>query len=79
MKITMNHKLGNQGYRGKRILWAKEDEVALEAWIAGPLSSLEPGPIKDFVRACAQIHPMTGETIFKTRTLEEVHNKLVCS
>jgi hypothetical protein len=57
----------------------KEDEIALEAGIARPLSSLEPGPAKDFVRARAQIHPVTGETIFKTRTLEEVHNKLVCS
>jgi hypothetical protein len=79
MKITMNHKPGSHGYRGKRILWAKEDEVALEARIAGPLSSLELGPAKDFVRAHAQIHPVTRETIFKTRTLEEVHNKLVCS
>jgi hypothetical protein len=53
MKITMNHKLGSHGYRGKRILWAKEDEVASEAGIVGPLSSLEPGPAKDFVRARA--------------------------
>jgi hypothetical protein len=79
MKITMNHKLGSHGYRGKNILWAKEDEVALEAGIDGPLSSLEPGPAKDFVRAHTRIHPVTGEMIFKTRTLEQVHNKLVCS
>jgi hypothetical protein len=70
---------GSHGYRGKRILWTKEGAVALEAGIAGPLSFLEPGHAKYFVRACAQIHPVTGETIFKNRTLEEVHSKLVCS
>jgi hypothetical protein len=79
IKITMNHKLGSHGYRGKRILWATEDKVTLEARIAGPLSSLKPGPANYFVRAHAQIHPVKEETIFKTRTLEEVHNKLVCS
>jgi hypothetical protein len=60
MKITMNHKLGSHGYRGKRILWAKEDAVGLEAGITGPLLSLEPGHAKDFVRARIQIHPVTG-------------------
>jgi hypothetical protein len=60
MKITMNHKLGSHGYRGKHILWAKEDAVALEAGIAGPLLSLEPVPAKDFVRARIQIHLVTG-------------------
>jgi hypothetical protein len=59
MKITMKHKLGSHGYRGKRILWAKETEVALEAGIAGPFSSLELGPAKDFVRARTQNHLVT--------------------
>jgi hypothetical protein len=60
MKITMNHKLGSHGYRGKHMLWAKEDAVALEAGIVGPLSSLQLGLAKDFLWACAQIHSVVG-------------------
>ena len=79
MKITMNHKLGSRGYSGKRRLWENEDAAALEAGKSAPLSYLQPGPEKDFVRARAQIHPVTGEAIFKNKILMEVHDKLVCS
>lgn len=43
---------------------------------ATPLSYLEPGHGKDFVRARVHIHPTSGEPVIKNRTLEEVHDKL---
>ena len=77
MKITMNHKLGSRGYSGKRKLWENEDAATLDAGKPAPLSYLRPGTAKDFVRARAHIHPVTGETIFKSQVLVEVHDKLV--
>jgi hypothetical protein len=44
MNIMTNHKLDSHGYRGNRMLWAQKDTITLESRIAGPLSSLDPGP-----------------------------------
>ena len=78
-KITMNLRLGSRGYSFAHKLWAKEDEDALLAGKAAPLSYLQPGHGKDFVRAHVHIHPASGEPIIKNRALEEVHDRLVCS
>jgi hypothetical protein len=78
-KNQLDHKLGNRGYLGKRKVWAKEDESAQKAGRAGPFSYLKAGRGKDFVKASAKYNLLTGQLIFKSKEVTQVHEKLVSS
>ena len=78
-KHKMNHKLGSRGYLGKRKLWAKEDEDTRETRRDAPLSYLKDGRAKDFLRARATYDPETGQLIFISDEVAQVHANLVSS
>jgi hypothetical protein len=78
-KNKLNHKLGTRGYLGKKPKWAKEDATAIAAGKEPPFSYIEEGRGRDFVRARASYDPVTGEPVFKSIKLVEVHDKLMVS
>jgi hypothetical protein len=50
-KITMAHNLGTHGYIGKKKVWALQDAAEAKAGRPAPLSYINNGRAKDFVRA----------------------------
>ena len=78
-KNKLDHKLGSRGYLGKKGKWAKEDAAAIAAGKQPPFSYIEAGRGRDFVRARASYDPVTGEPIFKSIKLVQVHDKLMVS
>jgi hypothetical protein len=73
----LNHKLGSRGYPGKKPKWDKEDAAAIAAGKKPPFSYIEAGRGRDYVRARASYDPVTGEPVFKSLKLVEVHDKLM--
>jgi hypothetical protein len=50
-KITMDHNLGTCGYIGKKKVWALQDASEAKFVRPAPLSYIDDGRAKDFVRA----------------------------
>jgi hypothetical protein len=76
-KNKLNHKLGSRGYLGKKVKWDKEDAAAIAAGKQPPFSYIEEGRGRDFVRARVSYDPVTGEPVFKSIKLVQVHDKLM--
>jgi hypothetical protein len=76
-KITMDHNLDTRGYIGKKKVWALQDATEAKAGRPAPLSYIDDGRPKDFVRACSQYEKVTGETRFKSKEAKDVHDSLV--
>jgi hypothetical protein len=49
------------------------------SWEKTPFSYIEAGRGRDFVRARASYDPVTGEPVFKSIKLVDVHDKLMVS
>jgi hypothetical protein len=76
-KITMDHILSTRGYIGKKKVWSFQDAVEAKAGRPAPLSYIDDGRAKDFVRARSQYEKLMGETRFKRNEAKDVHDSLV--
>jgi hypothetical protein len=76
-KITMDHNLGICGYIVKKKVWALQDAAEAKAGRPAPLSYINNGCARDFVRAHSQYDKVTGETRFKSNEAKDVHDSLV--
>jgi hypothetical protein len=77
IKIMMDHNLGTYGYIRKKKVWALQDAAEAKVGRPAPLSYIDDGRTKDFVRGRSQYDKVKGETHFKSKEAKDVHDSLL--